>query len=209
MVSGLTVCGNDDRIGAMNKRVKHNESFQVYTYTWLALSPVTNNAFIFHTQLGSLTVNCLETPCHTSGHICYYVNSEDKTDKVVFTGKDESSTHKQLNEVLVQSFYRWYTICWRLWKVLWGYPGADVPRTVWSARLVTRGHGMVWTVLNYYCLVCLFVVVVVVVVVLPSPTASVLWSWVHSEQPPLCPARGTRQRCSQREDGMGNGMMLG
>ena len=29
MVSGLTVCGNDDRIGALNKRVKHNESFKV------------------------------------------------------------------------------------------------------------------------------------------------------------------------------------
>ena len=29
MVPGLTVCGNDDRIGAMNKRVKHNEQFKV------------------------------------------------------------------------------------------------------------------------------------------------------------------------------------
>ena len=29
IVSGLTVCGNDDRIGALNKRVKHNESFKV------------------------------------------------------------------------------------------------------------------------------------------------------------------------------------
>lgn len=38
-------------------------------------------------KLGSLTVNCLETPCHTSGHICYYVHNEDKSNKVVFTGK--------------------------------------------------------------------------------------------------------------------------
>ena len=29
MVTGLTVCGNDDRIGAMNKRVKHNDQFKV------------------------------------------------------------------------------------------------------------------------------------------------------------------------------------
>ena len=29
MVTGLTVCGNDDRIGAMNKRVNHNDQFQV------------------------------------------------------------------------------------------------------------------------------------------------------------------------------------
>ena len=28
-VTGLTVCGNDDRIGAMNKRVKHNDQFKV------------------------------------------------------------------------------------------------------------------------------------------------------------------------------------
>ncbi|XP_064406373.1 hydroxyacylglutathione hydrolase, mitochondrial-like [Halichondria panicea] len=64
MVTGLTVCGNDDRIGALNKTVKHNDQFKV----------------------GSLTVTCLETPCHTKGHICYYVTSEDLSDKVVFTG---------------------------------------------------------------------------------------------------------------------------
>ena len=29
MVQGLTVCGNDDRIGAMNKRVKHGDQFKV------------------------------------------------------------------------------------------------------------------------------------------------------------------------------------
>ena len=29
LVPGLTVCGNDDRIGAMNKRVKHSDQFNV------------------------------------------------------------------------------------------------------------------------------------------------------------------------------------
>lgn len=29
VVPGLTVCGNDDRIGAMNKRVKHKEQLKV------------------------------------------------------------------------------------------------------------------------------------------------------------------------------------
>lgn len=29
MVPGLTVCGNDDRIGAMNKRVKDGDQFKV------------------------------------------------------------------------------------------------------------------------------------------------------------------------------------
>ena len=28
-VSGLTVCGNDDRIDALNKRVTHNTQFKV------------------------------------------------------------------------------------------------------------------------------------------------------------------------------------
>ena len=29
MVSGLVVCGNDDRIGALNKQVKHNDKVKV------------------------------------------------------------------------------------------------------------------------------------------------------------------------------------
>ena len=37
-------------------------------------------------QLGKLSVTCLATPCHTTGHICYYVTSEGAEDKVVFTG---------------------------------------------------------------------------------------------------------------------------
>ena len=31
-------------------------------------------------------MTALSTPCHTSGHICYYVESEDLTSRVVFTG---------------------------------------------------------------------------------------------------------------------------
>ncbi len=30
-------------------------------------------------------MTCYETPCHTTGHICYYVTS-GKEDKAVFTG---------------------------------------------------------------------------------------------------------------------------
>ena len=37
-------------------------------------------------QVGRLTVTALSTPCHTSGHICYYVESEDRTSRAVFTG---------------------------------------------------------------------------------------------------------------------------
>ena len=33
-----------------------------------------------------LSVTCLETPCHTTGHICYYVTSKGLENKAVFTG---------------------------------------------------------------------------------------------------------------------------
>ena len=35
---------------------------------------------------GFLKVTCLETPCHTSGHVCYFVETQDKKQPVVFTG---------------------------------------------------------------------------------------------------------------------------
>lgn len=64
LVSGLEVCGNDSRIDALTHTVKHNQELKV----------------------GQLNVRCLETPCHTTGHICYYVTSPDLTNKAVFTG---------------------------------------------------------------------------------------------------------------------------
>lgn len=35
-------------------------------------------------QLGSLKINCIRTPCHTTDHICYYVR--DGYESAVFTG---------------------------------------------------------------------------------------------------------------------------
>jgi hydroxyacylglutathione hydrolase len=64
LVPGLKVCGNDSRIGALTDTVQHKQELKI----------------------GQLTVRCLETPCHTSGHICYYVTSPDLSNKVVFTG---------------------------------------------------------------------------------------------------------------------------
>lgn len=61
-VPGLTVLGGDDRIDGMTDKVGHGHEVRV----------------------GGLTVRCLLTPCHTSGHVCYYV-TQDK-DKAVFTG---------------------------------------------------------------------------------------------------------------------------
>ena len=38
-------------------------------------------------QVGSLNIECLFTPCHTTGHICYYVSNDvSDSDPAVFTG---------------------------------------------------------------------------------------------------------------------------
>lgn len=62
---GLAVYGGDDRIDALTDKVTNGSQFKI----------------------GSLSVKCLFTPCHTKGHICYFVQPEE-TDKdpVVFTG---------------------------------------------------------------------------------------------------------------------------
>nr|CAD7397532.1 unnamed protein product [Timema cristinae] len=62
-VSGLQVCGGDDRIGALTRKVSHGDQLKV----------------------GQLSVRCLFTPCHTSGHICYFVESAGHP-PAVFTG---------------------------------------------------------------------------------------------------------------------------
>ena len=62
-VKGLSVFGGDERIDSLTKKVLHNDTF----------------------NLGSLSIKCLHTPCHTTGHICYFVEENGK-DPVVFTG---------------------------------------------------------------------------------------------------------------------------
>ncbi|CAG0916323.1 unnamed protein product [Notodromas monacha] len=66
LCKNLKVYGGDDRIGALSHKVGDGDKFKV----------------------GSLEVKCLHTPCHTSGHICYYVTSDAEGDHapVVFTG---------------------------------------------------------------------------------------------------------------------------
>lgn len=62
--NNLEVYGGDDRIGALNHKVSHGDTLTV----------------------GNINVKCLKTPCHTSGHICYYVTPKNET-AAVFTGK--------------------------------------------------------------------------------------------------------------------------
>ncbi|KAG5309271.1 GLO2 protein, partial [Acromyrmex insinuator] len=58
----LVIYGGDDRIEAINRKIMHNDTFNI----------------------GNLSVKCLATPCHTRGHICYYVTGEGQHS--VFTG---------------------------------------------------------------------------------------------------------------------------
>ena len=63
--TGLRVYGGDSRVGALTQKVSHLTSLKV----------------------GSLNVKCLCTPCHTSGHICYYVTKPNSSEPpAVFTG---------------------------------------------------------------------------------------------------------------------------
>jgi hydroxyacylglutathione hydrolase len=59
----LNVYGGDDRIGALNHKVGDGDQFKI----------------------GNLNVRCIFTPCHTTGHICYFVEAPNG-EKVVFTG---------------------------------------------------------------------------------------------------------------------------
>ena len=64
MNPGLHVVGGDDRIDEMKQKVAQGDEFKI----------------------GNLNVKCLATPCHTTGHICFYVTDVDGTSKAVFTG---------------------------------------------------------------------------------------------------------------------------
>ncbi|XP_036138418.1 hydroxyacylglutathione hydrolase, mitochondrial isoform X2 [Monomorium pharaonis] len=60
----LAIYGGDDRIEAINCKIMHNDTFNI----------------------GNLSVKCLATPCHTRGHICYYVMAGEGHPPSVFTG---------------------------------------------------------------------------------------------------------------------------
>lgn len=59
----LTVIGGDDRIDGLTVMIDKDG---------------------VDLHLGSLNIKCLRTPCHTTGHVCYYINAEQEG--VVFTG---------------------------------------------------------------------------------------------------------------------------
>lgn len=61
--NSLKVYGGDDRIVALTHKVSQDDEI----------------------SLGSLTVRCLHTPCHTRGSICYYIESP-KGKRALFSG---------------------------------------------------------------------------------------------------------------------------
>ncbi|CRL04077.1 CLUMA_CG017190, isoform A [Clunio marinus] len=60
----LIVYGGDERIGAMTNKIGQDDTFKI----------------------GNLDVQCHFTPCHTTGHICYFVQTPARDSKAVFTG---------------------------------------------------------------------------------------------------------------------------
>ncbi|XP_044734006.1 hydroxyacylglutathione hydrolase, mitochondrial isoform X2 [Chrysoperla carnea] len=62
-VPDLEVYGGDDRIGALTHKVKMGDKFTI----------------------GKINVECLFTPCHTTGHICYVLDDGGDSSSV-FTG---------------------------------------------------------------------------------------------------------------------------
>ncbi|XP_075230781.1 hydroxyacylglutathione hydrolase tenzing norgay isoform X2 [Lycorma delicatula] len=62
-VPGLTVYGGDVRVDALTNKVCDGDKINI----------------------GNLQVNCMFTPCHTSGHICYFIKPDDQPG-AVFTG---------------------------------------------------------------------------------------------------------------------------
>lgn len=63
--SQLEVCGGDDRIGALTRKVQQDDLIKI----------------------GGLEITCHFTPCHTTGHICYFVQQPGSNeDPCVFTG---------------------------------------------------------------------------------------------------------------------------
>lgn len=61
--NALQVFGGDERVDALTNEVKHGDKFTI----------------------GDIQVECIFTPCHTKGHICYHLTAAGQT-PAVFTG---------------------------------------------------------------------------------------------------------------------------
>ncbi|KAK9811025.1 hypothetical protein WJX73_007364 [Symbiochloris irregularis] len=65
LAPGITVIGGvNDKVAACTQTVKDDE----------------------HITIGQIKIQCIETPFHTQGHICYFCEESGSGDKIVFTG---------------------------------------------------------------------------------------------------------------------------
>ncbi|XP_028455501.1 hydroxyacylglutathione hydrolase-like protein isoform X2 [Perca flavescens] len=93
-VPGLRVYGGDDRIGGLTDKVTDAQEL----------------------KFNSINVRCLFTPCHTSGHMCYFVWEDECTDApAVFTGlcnhKELGNQLKPVKYISEHSAYLYSTLC--------------------------------------------------------------------------------------------------
>lgn len=63
LIKGLVVCGGDERICALTKKVEEGDKFRI----------------------GNLVVTCIFTPCHTNNHVCFLVEGKSGA-PAIFTG---------------------------------------------------------------------------------------------------------------------------
>ncbi|GAV03270.1 hypothetical protein RvY_13718 [Ramazzottius varieornatus] len=61
---GIQVVGGDERVDSLDHHVKDGDTLMI----------------------GTTNVRCIATPCHTKGHICYFVTGKDGETPAVFTG---------------------------------------------------------------------------------------------------------------------------
>ncbi|CAI5443332.1 unnamed protein product [Caenorhabditis angaria] len=89
----LPIFGGDERIEHLDNMVKHEQELEI----------------------AGMKIRCLSTPCHTTGHICYFINSTDHPSGVVLTGDTlfiagcgkffegtAPEMHRNLNEILAR-----------------------------------------------------------------------------------------------------------
>lgn len=106
-IPGLRVYGGDDRIGGLTDKVTSEQELKVRGMNFFTKDVTVSSvlqycniavhkkclfssihSFFLYVQFNSINVRCLFTPCHTSGHMCYFVWEDECTDApAVFTGQ--------------------------------------------------------------------------------------------------------------------------
>lgn len=108
-------------------------------------------------QFSSINVRCLFTPCHTSGHMCYFVWEDECSDApAVFTGERaaRATTTATLSVRWLDCWWltplsflpfilvdRWHVVHRWMWPIPGGDSGADVPQPHRGAWQPASGHG--------------------------------------------------------------------